>query len=194
MFIDVQASDSRIDLSQSQLQLHLIGPDGHPAMTPVTVPVNHGTDTWFAHDSTGKADSATRGVGGIAKVCHLPYWYLLYYLYTLFNILFQITTFVTRRRNQMTGWNYHPINNTDSHFLSKYLHSTLLGSCQISLDAFKVLGGPPLLWSAEQPHLYTLMMELVHLEDGSTIEIESCQVDPHSIPIFFPCLYSSIQV
>lgn len=36
-------------------------------------------------------------------------------------------------------------------------------------------GPPPALWSAEEPHLYYLLLTL-RAKDGSIIECESCQV------------------
>lgn len=56
---------------------------------------------------------------------------------------------------------------------------------------FEALSGPPLLWSAEQPHLYLVVLELkaggaggeaaasyaaAARHEAETIEFESCQV------------------
>lgn len=47
---------------------------------------------------------------------------------------------------------------------------------QVAVDMFNALGGePPLLWSAEQPNLYVLVLQLT-AADGTVVEVESCQV------------------
>lgn len=42
-------------------------------------------------------------------------------------------------------------------------------------------GQPPALWSAEEPHLYYLVLTL-RAKDGSIIECESCQVNLLPLP------------
>lgn len=51
------------------------------------------------------------------------------------------------------------------------------GVARLSLDMLDALGGSSQLrlWSAEQPHLYTLVLELRD-SDGGVLEYESCQV------------------
>lgn len=50
---------------------------------------------------------------------------------------------------------------------------------QLSLDMLSLRGGAEALrlWSAEQPHLYVLLLELQRSTgDGQVLEIEACQV------------------
>ena len=49
---------------------------------------------------------------------------------------------------------------------------------QVSFDMADSPAGLPRLWSAEQPVLYTLVLEL-RSGDGSVLEAECCQVKPH---------------
>ncbi|PNH12217.1 Beta-galactosidase [Tetrabaena socialis] len=50
------------------------------------------------------------------------------------------------------------------------------GAARLSLDVFALFGGsPPQLWSAEQPALYGMVLELRHATLGA-LEYESCQV------------------
>lgn len=46
---------------------------------------------------------------------------------------------------------------------------------QLRLDVREVLGQLPLLWSAEDPALYTLVVTLKN-EEGTELEHEACQV------------------
>ncbi len=64
------------------------------------------------------------------------------------------------------------------------------GVAKLSVDAAEALGGPPLLWSAEEPHLYTLILELRKVNNSGTaaaagrrhetLEFEACQASEGS--------------
>ncbi len=56
------------------------------------------------------------------------------------------------------------------HYLSSYIHSDL------SLDS-------AVLWSAEKPHTYTLVVSLVNLQDGIKVQCESCRLGFRTIDI-----------
>jgi hypothetical protein len=55
------------------------------------------------------------------------------------------------------------------------MSSRLFARTQVSYDMASQAAAPPKLWSAEQPVLYTLVLELLS-QDGSLVEAESCQV------------------
>lgn len=52
------------------------------------------------------------------------------------------------------------------------------GVARVSVDMFAALGGPPALWSAESPALYTCVLALHGgaPSEGPALEYESCQV------------------
>ena len=55
---------------------------------------------------------------------------------------------------------------------------------QVSLDMMKQSEGAPLLWSAEEPHLYVLVLSVL-TSSGDVIEAESTQVVLHNVFVWF---------